>query len=85
MLHEHLHLSKPHHLECVNIPETINNSMWLCFSFCFQSVLHKLLIIEKEHKSSSQQVLLLKAITHNKLMCNYNSHVWLKFSQFNLQ
>ena len=30
-------------LECVNIPETVNNSMWLGFSFSisFQSVLYK--------------------------------------------
>ena len=30
---ERLHLCEQHHLECVNIPETVNNSMWLCLVF----------------------------------------------------
>ena len=37
------HFCKQHHLECVNIPETVNNLMRLGFSFSisFQSVLHE--------------------------------------------
>ena len=35
-------LCKQHHVECVNIPETVNNSMRLClvfhFSNCFAQV-----------------------------------------------
>ena len=31
----HSHLCKQHHLECVNIPETVNKSMPLCFNFLF--------------------------------------------------
>ena len=29
------HLCKQHHMECVNIPETVNNSMQLCLVFHF--------------------------------------------------
>ena len=29
------HLCKQHHVECVNIPETVNNSMRLCLVFHF--------------------------------------------------
>ena len=32
---EHSHLCKQHHVECVNIPETVNNSMQLCLVFHF--------------------------------------------------
>ena len=32
---ERSHLYKQHHLECVNIPETVNNSMRLCLVFHF--------------------------------------------------
>ena len=32
---EHSHLCKQHHMECVNIPETVNNSMQLCLVFHF--------------------------------------------------
>ena len=32
---EHSHFCKQHNLECVNIPETINNSMQLCLVFHF--------------------------------------------------
>ena len=37
------HFCKQHFLECVNITETVNNTMQLGFSFSisFQSVLHK--------------------------------------------
>ena len=29
------HLCKQHHVKCVNIPETVNNSMQLCLVFHF--------------------------------------------------
>ena len=32
---ERSHLCKQHHQECVNIPETVNNSMQLYFSSLF--------------------------------------------------
>ena len=36
------HFCKQQHLECINIPETLNISMWLYrFTISFQSVLHK--------------------------------------------
>ena len=32
---EHSHLCKQHHLECVNMPEIVNNSMQLCLVLHF--------------------------------------------------
>ena len=32
---ERSHLCKQHHMECVNIPETVNSSMRLCLVFHF--------------------------------------------------
>ena len=54
---EHSHLCKQHHLECVNIPETINNTvrLFLCsFSifemFCKNKVLiNDYLVASKSH------------------------------------
>ena len=47
-----LHFCKQHHLESVYILETVNNSVWLCFSFTFHfEVLctKELLISKREH------------------------------------
>ena len=47
---ERSHLCKQHHLECVNIPETVNNSIQLCFSFPFlRGILHEQTVNEREH------------------------------------
>ena len=48
---ERSHLCKQHHLECVNIRETVNNFMRLCFSFLFFEAFctNKLFINEIEH------------------------------------
>ena len=35
MYMEHLHLCKQQHLECVNIPEIVNNFLQLCLVFHF--------------------------------------------------
>ena len=51
---EHSHLCKQHHMECADIPETVNNSMQLCFSFpFFQDVLHKQTVYKGERTRSS--------------------------------
>ena len=47
------HFCKQYHLECVNIPETVNNSMQLGFSFPFHfevSCTNQLLILLIQHK-----------------------------------
>ena len=48
---ERSHLCKQHHLECVNIPETVSNSMQLCFSSLFFEMFctNELFINEREH------------------------------------
>ena len=48
---EHSYLSKQHHLECVNKPETVNNSMQLCFNFPFLEAfcMNKPFINEREN------------------------------------
>ena len=53
---EHSYLCKQHHLECVNIPETVNNSMQLCLvsiffdMFCISKLLiNDDLVASKSH------------------------------------
>ena len=69
------HLCKQHHLECVNIlPETVNNSMQLCFSFLFFEAFctNKLLINKREHNLVAfyESVSLESCFTQNKALVN---------------
>ena len=81
---ERWHLCKKHHLECVNIPETVNTSIWLCFSFPFFKAfcMNKLLYKLERTRSSSQQVVLLKSTKTHKLAHNYNSWIWINLHQW---
>ena len=65
---EYSHLCKLHHLECINIPEIVNNSMQLGVSFLFhfkmfcssQQLSYLVIQNEREHDlGASKQVSLL--------------------------
>ena len=75
------HFHKQHLLECVNIPETINNSVQLDFNFSTSlwSILHKpcqllILLIQYKYKweitrSSGKQISLLESTNAPMLAC----------------
>ena len=72
---EHSHRCKQHHLECLNIPETVNKFMWLClvfhFSKCFsqgiylQTAIRKLVSLAIKHCWVSLHIIKTRAYELN--------------------
>ena len=89
------HFCKQHFLECVNIPEPVNNSMQLGFSFPFHfkvSCTNQLLTLLVQHKYKQERTWSIVASkSHHykapmrKLARNYNSRVLIKLPPFKLQ